>query len=173
MFAHEYAIYSFPTIELTEWIIDNFDLSNCIEIGAGNGVMADYLGIKATDSKQQTENPETAILYQLMGQPAITYGENVEKLNAIEAIKKYKPDTVIAQWVTHIYDPDEPFREGNIYGVDEQYILDTTINYIFIGNESVHMHKPILEQRHCRIQKDWIISRAKYPEQNVIYLWSN
>lgn len=173
LFGHKYGIYSFPTIELAEWLIDNFDLSECIEIGAGNGILAQYLGIIATDSKQQTHNTETNFLYQLMKQPVIKYGENVEKLNTIEAIKEYKPRTVIAQWVTHIYDSDEPFRGGNIYGVDEQFILDNVNTYIFIGNESVHMHKPILGHPHYRIPADWIVSRAKHPEKNIIYIWDN
>jgi hypothetical protein len=40
-------------------------------------------------------------------------------LDAIAAIEKYQPDTVVASWVTHWIDPNLPVppHGGNIYGV--------------------------------------------------------
>lgn len=171
LFAHNYGIYSFPTIELAEWLMNTFDLIDCLEIGAGNGALAEYLGIRATDSKMH-EKDEIQLLYSIMKQPLTTYGDNVEKLDAIEAIKKYQPKTVLAQWVTHKYNAKEPFREGNMYGVQEEDIINNVDTYIHVGNENVHSLKPILEKPHLRIKEDWIISRARFPEQNIIYIWS-
>lgn len=170
LLAHMNGIYSFPTLELYNWIKDHFDLSNCIEIGAGNGSLAYHLKIPATDAKL-TDKKEVQQYYIMLGQPIVKYGQNIKKLNAVQAIKKYKPDTVIAQWVTHIYNRKEAFREGNMYGVDEQYILDNVKNYIFIGNTSTHKLKPILQIQHKSFKYNWLVSRSMNQENNIIYIW--
>lgn len=172
LIAHKYGIYSFPTVELCAWLKHRFDLTKAIEIGSGNGAMANYLNIPATDAKI-SELPEIKEYYKLMKQPIVKYGNNVLKYDAISAIRKFKPETVIAQWITHKYDPKRPFNEGNVYGVDEQWVINNVKNYVFIGNEYTHKHKFILEESHQRIKKDWLVSRSLYPHLNLIYLWSN
>ena len=170
LFCHKHSIYSLPTSELAKWLSDHFDLSDAIEIGAGNGSLAKFLGIPATDAKLSLR-PEIMLLYSVMGQPLVKFGQNVIEMDAIESVKKYKPKTVIAQWVMHVFNPKEPIREGNVYGVEEQFILDNVTNYVFIGNEFIHKMKPILRIPHHRFQPKWVWSRAKYPAKNIIYHW--
>lgn len=169
LFGHKHGFYCFPTVELAEWLKIP-GLENTIEIGAGHGALARYLGIPATDSKLM-QNPEVALLYRLMGQPVTTYPDDVIKLDAVEAIKKYKPKTVIGCWVTHKYIEEEAAREGNMYGVDEQWVLKNVDRYIIIGNEKVHGQKKILELSHKTYKFPWLYSRSVEPTKNIIYVW--
>lgn len=82
-----------------------------IEIGAGHGVLAGALSIPATDNRQQ-EDPELRAYYAQIGQSTVPYGENVEKLDAAAAVAKYRPNIVVACWVTHRFDPKRPHAGG-------------------------------------------------------------
>ena len=84
-------MYLLPTIELVERLKRAIDGRRAIEIGSGNGVLAEALGIQGTDNFMQ-EMPKYKALYAAQGQPTIKYGKNVENLDALAAIKKYKPD---------------------------------------------------------------------------------
>ena len=172
LFAHQNAIYSIPTIELADWLKIHFDLSKAIEIGSGNGALAKYLDIPATDSKLQ-ENPEIATLYKLSQQPTVQYGENVFKYEAKDAIRKFKPETVIAQWCTHKYNPAMHDKGGNMYGIDEEFIIKNVKNYVFIGNTFTHANKIILDYPHKSYKMPWLFSRSRYPNLNIIHIWKN
>ncbi|HDS4345610.1 TPA: hypothetical protein QH074_004299 [Enterobacter hormaechei subsp. steigerwaltii] len=140
-FGHHHALYSFPTVELIERLTAILPAAT-LEIGAGNGGYCKALGIRGTDSYQQIE-PQMKAYYDLHGQPVISYGAHVEKLDAKTAIKKYRPSCVLAAWVTHKWDPRRPNIGGNMWGVDEHWILDHVDTYAFIGNSNVHAPKPI------------------------------
>lgn len=172
LFAHQNGIYSFPTLELAEWLKVHFDLSRAIEIGAGNGALARHLDIPATDSRLQ-ESEEIGTLYKLIGQPVINYGSNIVRYEATEAIQYFRPETVIAQWVTHRYKAEEHDRGGNMYGVDEKFLIDNVKNYVFIGNTFTHKHKPILKYKHKSYRMPWLFSRSRYPNFNIIHIWRN
>lgn len=172
LYGHINGFYCFPTIELAEWLKSNFDLENTIEIGAGHGALARHLNIPATDSKFM-DNPEVRLLYQLMRQPITQYPKDIICLDAVAAIKKYKPKTVIGCWVTHKYMEDEPEREGNVHGIDEPWILKHVEKYIIIGNEKTHAKKKILELPHKSYKFPWLFSRSAEPFKNVIYVWEN
>lgn len=92
-FTLTHAIYVIPTLELISFLKENI-LGNAIEIGAGNGSIGRALNIPITDSRMQ-ERPDIRLMYLATSQPVIKYPEDVEKLDAIEAIHKYKPQTVI------------------------------------------------------------------------------
>lgn len=171
-FSHDHGIYGYPTTELVEFIAEELGASrrNTIEIGAGNGVLSDALAITGTDSMMQSE-PGVAAYYNLFGQPQVTYGPNVKRYDGNTAVDLYKPSAVVAQWVTHLYNPLEHWREGNMYGVDEAKILKKVRKYIFIGNDAPHSRKPILSLPHREIRADWIVSRAFDPALNVIWIW--
>jgi len=171
-FAHDHGIYGFPTSELLEFIAEELGASrrNAIEIGAGNGVLSDALAITGTDSMMQSD-PRVATYYNLFGQPQVTYGPNVKQLDGNSAVEFYKPSAVVAQWVTHLYNPQEHWREGNMYGVDEARIVKKVRKYIFVGNDAPHGKKPILSMPHREIRADWIVSRAFDPKLNVIWIW--
>lgn len=121
-----------------------------IEIGAGNGALAQALGIAATDSRLQ-EEPDIAAYYRAIGQPPVRYGAQVEKLDAVAASAKYRPQVVIGSWITHLADPAPPEKGGSACGVDEEQVVASRDEYICIGNAQVHRHKPIWNLPHDKV----------------------
>lgn len=129
-------LYGFPTVELVDVLRDiiNGREDQTIEVGAGNGGLCRALGIRGTDSYQQEDDLMTRVAMQQTGQPRISYGPHVEKIQATDAMRKFKPKVVVACWVTHKYDPRRPHMKGNMLGVDEHYILNRCDEYVFIGS---------------------------------------
>lgn len=170
LFGHRHGVYGFPTTELVEYLKELIGDRKAIEIGAGSGVLAEALGIPATDSKQQ-EEAEYRAHYATIKQPIVPYGPNVIKCEASEAVRKYKPDVVIGCWVTHKYDMRRHSAGGNEVGVKEEYILDRCETYVVIGNEKVHAGKSIWKQPHSIIYPDWLYSRARNGTRDFIAVW--
>ncbi len=168
LFMLENGIYVLPTTELVAWIKENI-IGTAIEIGAGHGAISRQLGIPITDSWMQ-DRPDIKLYYQMCGQPVIKYHQDVEKLDAIEAIKKYKPDTVIGAFITHKY--VESINSGNAFGVKEEFILQNAQRYINIGNLVTHRDKPILEFPHDEHYFQWIITRSADQKNNRIFVWN-
>jgi len=170
--------YCLPTVELIDFlnaiIIAASPSRNAIEIGSGNGVVGRALGIEATDSMLQAD-PQMAALYAAIKQPVVTYGKNVVKVNANSAVKRYNPEVVIGCWVTHKFVESEEWRGGNMFGIDEQAILDhpSVKAYLVVGHEDTHKNKPILKHRHLALRPNegMLFSRSVNPEGNVIYAW--
>lgn len=169
LLGHSHALYGLHTEECISWLRDRIAGRSAIEIGAGDGVLAQALGIHATDSYQQA-NPKYKKLYEAARQPVITYGENVEKLDAVEAARRYRPDVIVACWVTHRYDPGQHWRGGNEAGVDEAKLLAHCGEYILIGNRDVHRDKPLWPPEEL-IEPDWLYSRALNGSPNFIGVW--
>lgn len=161
-------IYVMPTTELIDWLKENI-IGNAIEIGAGNGAIARALGVPITDSMMQ-QRPEIKLMYQLSGQPVIEYPNDVEKLDAVRAIIKYKPDTVIGAFITHKY--DKMVGDGNMWGIQEEIILEKVKRYINIGNKITHHNKPILKSPHEEYKFDWLVTRAVNQSENVIFVFN-
>lgn len=165
-------IYTLPTQELVDFLSEEIGEAQdrTVEIGAGNGVLGRALGIKSTDNLMQL-TPDIKAYYESLGQAIVSYGDNVEKLDAMQAVKKYSPEIVIAAWVTHKYNAREHWRGGNAMGVDENTLLKKVKKYIMVGNVSVHGKKPILSLPHRTILAPWILSRSVSSDQNLIYIW--
>lgn len=170
LFSHKKGFYCLPTTELVSWLRENFDLTYTIKIGAGHGTLARSLNIPATDSRLQEES-EIKLLYQFMGQPVASYPDDIIKLDAVEAIKRYKPSTVIGCWVTQLYKEKDKHLEGNMFGVDEDWLLNNVKRYIFIGHKEIHNKKKILMKPHKEYQFPWLYSRSQTQNNNVIYVW--
>jgi hypothetical protein len=169
LFGHRHAIYSFATTELVAWLQERIAGKRAIEIGAGHGVLAEALGIPATDNRMQTW-PEIRATYALQGQPTIKYGVNVQTLAAEEAVKKHRPDVVIGCWVTHKWLAGNHAAGGNMYGVREERIIQRAA-YIFIGNEAVHAAKPIWSLPHEIHYPPWLVSRSANGSRDFIAVW--
>lgn len=169
LFCHRQALYCIPTQELIAWLQEKLGDNRAIEIGAGAGVLGSALGITATDSFLQAR-PDVQAAYQASQQPTIRYGANVVKLDAELALAKYRPEVVVAAWVTHKWKASEAWREGNMYGVDERKIVRQA-DYVFLGHDHVHRHKPILDLTHETYYFDWQVSRATSPGRNYIKVW--
>lgn len=165
-------IYSLPTQEmidlLNEEIGDKRD--NTIEIGSGNGVYARTLHVMGVDNFMQTMS-NVKEYYEAANQPTVKYGANVIKLEALEAVKKYKPDIVFGAFCTHKYNPNEHWRGGNMFGINEKTMLNKIKKYIHIGNKKIHDKKPILKLKHREIKESWIMSRSLHKNDNVIWIW--
>jgi len=169
------AFYCLPTHELVEFIRSQIDCEDAIEIGSGNGCLGRSVGVRLTDSKLQ-DREDMKARYEHEGQATVTYGADVEKLSALEAVEKYKPKVVLAAWVTHKFNPARPQARGNVYGVDEGRMLDKKFvkKYVFVGNEHVHgesARKPILGRPHATYRLPYNVSRSLDP-RNVVWVWS-
>ena len=160
LFGANTGLYSFPTEELVARLGELIGGRKAIEIGAGPGVLAEALGIPATDSFQQHE-PQYRRLYEGQGLVIVPYGPAVVKMSAHQAIRAYEPQVVVACWVTHKFDPKQSHRKGNEVGVDELDVLEHCDTYLFVGNEGVHADKPLWEKsRHAFEFPPYVFSRA-------------
>lgn len=166
IWCHKRAIYGLPTIELVEYLKRLIDGRAAIEVGSGNGALGRALGIPRTDNFCQTR-PDVALLYQLQGQPLIDYGDDVERLSAIAAVKKYKPKVVLGSWVTQTSDGSRP---GCMFGIDEEALLRRVKTYAVFGslrNHGGHM-KVINQRKHRVVQEPWMWSRA---QDSALFIW--
>lgn len=167
-FCLRHAFYNIPTLEQVAFLEAKIpDKSKALEIGAGNGVLAQALGIRATDNYMQ-EMQDVKEYYKAMRQPTVQYGENVENIDAEAAIEKYKPTVVIGAWITQKYNPTYPSYGGNALGPDQRYIIDNVDKYFLVGNFKIHDH-PSLRNYTPKLHKAPLISRASHPEANVIF----
>lgn len=76
------AIYQLPTIELVEWLKNNFNLNKAIEIGAGNNYLYHHLGIKGIDNYSE-QIPAVKLVHEILHQPSTNPPPEVEKIDAI------------------------------------------------------------------------------------------
>jgi len=170
MFCTAYGIYQIPTIELIDFLRDEIGGEKTVEIGAGNGVIAAALDITATDSYQQAR-PDIKAHMARLGAVVVSYGERVLMQDAARAMKIHKPKVILGCWVTHKWNPKQPERNGNEWGIDEAAIIRRVRKYIFVGNSQTHAAKPILELPHREINPDWLFSRAEHQSLNRIWIW--
>lgn len=168
LFGVRHGFYGFPTVELVELIKGVIAGRSAIEIGAGNGAFGRALGIPSTDSYQQTQ-PDVIAYYQLLGQPVVNYGPDVIKMDAYDAVRAYKPDVVIGQWITHRFDPVT--QTGNEHGPDEFDILDHCQVYIHVGTSALHAAKPVMRRPHHIEKPSFVYSRAKGDSTDFVAVW--
>lgn len=170
LFGHRYGVYSFPTVELVDYLRDLIGGRSAIEIGAGNGVLAEALDITATDSYQQNQ-PKYKAIYEGSGMATVPYGENVIEMNASRAVRAFKPQVVIGCWVTHKYDRQRHWAGGNEVGVDEMDVISHCEQYVMIGNEQTHAEKAIWARRHSIVYPSFVYSRAHNGTREFIAVW--
>jgi hypothetical protein len=163
--------YCLPTVELIDWLRQRIEGETAIEVGAGQGTIGRALGIPITDSHQQSR-PDIAQLYRQIGQVAVQYPPDVERLTAAEASQKYRPSVIIAAWLTWRYNPMRHEQGGNLHGVDETRLLAKPWldQYIQIEHERVHRKRPIRGRRHVLHRLPFLVSRA-FDDGNVIRVW--
>lgn len=163
-------VYSLPTTELIAWLKDFVGGRRAMEIGSGSGAICRALRIRGTDNFMQ-DRPDISAIYQGTGQATVKYSPQVERIAAYDAVRKFKPQVVIAAWVTHLYNPAEHWREGNQWGVDERDIIENCEAYVFVGNRHTHRNKPIWDLPHTVIEPDWLYSRAMTDAADFIAVW--
>lgn len=170
----KHGVYQLPTQELVDrlgFLLKGF--VRPIEICAGHGALGRALGIPRTDSYMQLR-PEIQAHYRMLGQPIISPPDDVEKLEAREAVRKYDPDVVIGCFCTQLGTPDVP--QSSPYGVDETALLQhpSVRRYIMVGNENTHGQKLILNLPHETWYngEPWLVSRGMDQSLNRVYMWN-
>lgn len=172
LWAHKHARYGLPTVEMVAWLQSLIGTSEAIEIGSGHGDLCHHLGIRGTDNYQQLFD-DVALHYALTRQPTIQYPKWVERIDALSAVVKYRPDIVIGSWITQWADPNLPLPAGggNPYGVMEDAMLDMGITYVLIGNVGVHGGKEIVRRPHKLYDLPFNKSRSAHPDLNRVWVW--
>lgn len=165
--------YGIPTVELIEWLKDIIGNREAIEVGAGNGDLGYHLGIRQTDSYVQT-TPEVQMLMASAAQFPTRPLPDVRRIDAVAAVKLYRPEVVVASWLTRkfIVGKDrERKAQASVYGPEEEKILRGCRMYIHIGNENIHGTKTLLSKPHKVYHFPWLVSRAEDQSKNCIYVW--
>lgn len=178
-FCLTHGIYSVPSIELVQFVNKMIpDKFKAIEVGSGNGVYARSLGIPGTDNymqhpKNRAKFRNCIAAYEQSGQPLVQYGDDVHELDYKEAIRKFKPETVVMAWVTHKYNPTKAHLGGNMFGVDFKWIYDRphVKKIILIGNEYTHENNPFMDKVVFTFDMPWIHSRSQQPDLDRVYVW--
>lgn len=163
--------YQMVTRELVDWLREQIGDRKAIEIGAGCGDLGHHLGITMTDSYQQVEQKEIVAYYKALRQEPTKPPATVIKEDGETAVRKRKPDVVIAAWVTEKWREGE--AKGNAFGPRGDYILERCGRYILIGNDNVHGGRPLMKAAHATHRFPWLVSRAADPSKNAIYVWEN
>lgn len=169
-FMYKYGIYTLPTLEIVNFLgllVNNPE--ECLEIGSGTGAIGRALGIRTTDSRLQ-ERPDIIEKYGEMGQPVIVYPSHVEKIDANEAVRKYKPKTVFGSYITHRWNG----TSGNPDGPDLMQIIKTPdTKLVLIGNDRVHHMNPIMKVTHSTFETPpYLITRSDQMF-NWIKIWNH
>lgn len=149
-------IYCFYSKQLLNQIANLIGNTKCLEIGAGDGTLTNFLrGVGVTCDATDDYSWEHYINY-----PAY-----VEKLEATQALAKYKPDTVICSWPP----PGNPF-EKSIFAMEsvKLYIVIATKNPAFAGN-----HDTYQEQKGFTMEYSQQLSSLVLPpsEDHAIYIF--
>lgn len=191
-------IYTFPTIELCEWlssqIDDNPELEPhpAIEICAGTGWIGRHLGIPATDIKNMENQTVQEIMLDSLSVPTI-YGDDVETLEASDAVRKYNPDIVIGSYVTSKQLVDKIDRKKTMTvgirlpygGVIEQNLMDLARKEVQVGvdvksicrkvyklilicNMRTHRNESYINLPHQSCSFPWLVTRGDTSQARIL-----
>lgn len=173
LFCVKYGVYVLPTEELISFLKEEMGFLRTIEIGAGNGSVGRALGIRMFDSFIQRDDPGARAYVRLIRQEPVIYGADVNKVEAVDAVRKYKPECVLGCFVTH--KNWDVKAMGDIKGmlVAEEKILKakSVKKYIVCGNLKVHANKPLLDLPHRTVELEGYVTRSQSPELNRIFIW--
>jgi hypothetical protein len=170
---YQTARYGLVTQELVHFLHEVIGGRTALEVGAGVGDLGYALGIPMTDSAIQTD-PVMRMFYVFGGQAPTNPPPDVERIDAEQALAKYKPQVIVASWLTQKFQEGDDTKriQSSVYGADEVALIHGCETYIFIGNEGPHGDKRILALPHDTYAFPWLWSRAKAPQLNRIWVWS-
>lgn len=191
-------LYTFPTLELCEWLSSQIDDNpeyephSAIEICAGKGWIGRQLGIPITDIKNM-ENPVVqSIMLKSLSIPTI-YDKDVEALEASEAVSNYKPEIVIGSYVTSKQLVDKvdkkkamtvsiklPYggvlrqnlmdiaRKEVQVGVDVIGICRRVYKMILICNMRTHRNESYIKLPHKSYSFPWLVTRGDVSQARIL-----
>lgn len=191
-------LYTFPTLELCEWlstqIDDNpeYEPHSAIEICAGTGWIGRQLNIPRTDIKNMENKTVQSIMLEQHSLPTI-YADDVEQLEASDAVRKYSPDIVIGSYVTSKQLIDKvdkrkamtlgfklPYggvieenlmniaREEVKVGVDVKNIIRQVYKVILVVNNRTHIHEDYFKLPHQTLSFPWLITRGDNSQSRIL-----
>lgn len=169
-------LYTFPTVELTDWLRSEIDDDpelephSAIEICAGTGWIGRTLGIPTTDSRMQ-ERDDIKELYRQQNAVPIKYPMDIEPYDALSAIRHYEPEYVIASYCTHLYGTGGS-KAGSSLGVDTRWVRSHCRRFYHIGNDDIHYRDPIMRMPHKRLSFEWLVTRGDSSKARI-YVWEN
>jgi hypothetical protein len=168
LFGRNHGVYLLPTIELVDRLTELIGDRTAIEVGAGDGVLAQALGIPATDSMQHAKPPWRDQYVPARLGPPVPYGPNVIDMDAATAVRVFQPQVVIGCYVTW---KDRPGGAGNEAGVDELDVLAHCDTYVFVGHDHVHRNSALWSQPHTIEYPPYVYSRAVAEGRHFIGVW--
>jgi hypothetical protein len=191
-------LYTFPTIELCEWLHEQIDDNpeyephSAIEICAGTGWIGRQLGIPITDIKNMENVTVQSVMLDSGSVPTI-YANDVETLEAMDAVNKYSPEIVIGSYVTSKQLVDKidkrkamtvGFRipgggviEQNLMdiarkeikvGVDVQGIFRKVYKVILVCNMRTHRNESYVKLPHQSLSFPWLITRGDNTQARIL-----
>lgn len=192
-------LYTFPTLELCEWLSSQIDDNpeyephSAIEICGGTGWIGRQLGIPSTDIKNM-ENPLVQdVMLEQASMPTI-YADDVENLEASDAVKKYQPDIVIGSYVTSKQLVDKIDRKRamtigvympSLHGVIEQNLMDIARKEVRVGvdvkgicrkvykvilvcNMRTHRNESYVSLPHQSLSFPWLVTRGDKSQARIL-----
>lgn len=191
-------LYTFPTLELCEWLNSQIDDDpelephSAIEICAGTGWIGRQLGIPITDIKNMDNPIVQNVMAETFSVPTI-YADDTEQLEAMEAVKKYSPEIVIGSFVTSRKRVDKKDKRvaktvryvlpygGNIdinlmdevrkeipVGVDVESIIRKVYKVILVVNTRTHLQESYFNLPHQTLSFPWLVTRGDNSQSRII-----
>lgn len=172
LWAIKMGVYQFVTTEMIDWLKNEIGDNRAIEIAAGNGAISRALGIIGTDSYRQ-QDLDVKLFYDLLGHATTDPPKDILKYEALAAVKKFRPHTVVGAFITQYGTKAERQKDFvcNPTGVKEWEILYYIRKYICFGNLNTHPGKKIYQLPHKVYKFDWLLSRAIDQSQNRVWVW--
>lgn len=172
-YAHKLGLYGIFTKELIQQFKNLINGRSCIEVGAGNGTLGRALNIPMYDNFLQLR-PEIKIYYIITKQPIVNYGQDVLKMDGLEAIKKHRPKVVIGSWVTHKYNPKLKHLEGSHFAFEQKEMFNYGVEqFIMYGSLKTHYLNPLFKSNQYNttiIKNDEIMYSRNGKNDNCIYI---
>lgn len=173
VFCVKHGYYNLPTEELITFLQEFVGDYPVIEIGAGNGAIGRAMGVTMTDSYVQNA-PSYKKAYSAARQATVPYGDDVLHLEALAAVKKFKPHTVLASWVTPKAILNRPDLGGHPYGVDVRKLRKQVKRYVLVGNYKVHESTVrLLGTPDASYFDVGLVQRSTVPDLDVVMVWED
>lgn len=159
-----------PTIELIAWLKQTINGRSAIEICAGRSCLGRHIGSPMFDNYLHAQRQIRAH-YKRMGQTHAIPDRDVQRMDANEAVRRFKPEVVVGAWVTQKRFNGE--EQASDFGVDEHKILDAGCTYIHIGNLGPHGQKRILIRPHHELELPFLFGRGIDASLNRVWVWES
>ncbi|WP_010251065.1 class I SAM-dependent methyltransferase [Acetivibrio cellulolyticus] len=149
-------IYCFYSKKLLKELANLIGDLKCIEIGAGDGTLTRFLkayGVSCLATDDYSWNNY------------IQYPDYVEKIDAKEALNKYKPDVVICSWAP----PGNAF-EKTVFKTEsvKLYIAIGTKNHALTGNYEAYQNQDTFDMELSQQLSSLVLPQSK---DNAVYIF--